>query len=373
MKKINDNQKGITLITVIVTVVLMVILAGVTIEIGTENIDKSKAVSFISYMQAIQAKVDVIAKNGNYLDYGEILLNSNKSKLETILSNGNENFLTTSDSEYLRYFDINHIKLDLELENIDDEIIVDFNTREVISLNGIEYEGEMYYTQYNLPGGQTLSQQTEEVSRTASLGDIEANINGLNATFTIRGISITNGTLSYGKEDSSGIIKWNVITNYTKKAVDITTENIIESGTYYFRLVDNTNGNDNINSKGKYPSLEIKLTNSPKLQENLTDLSMQYNYSDINDSTKWAYAKDITDPVKEKYYVWIPRFVYQLDDDNKLSKLQFLRGTSDITTEGGYINTSEWIEPEEFTSGINKVTGVWIQTEDLNQARHRYN
>lgn len=371
-KKINANQKGITLVALIVTVVLMIILAGVTIEISTSNIDKSKTVSFISYMQAIQTKVDAIAGNNNdYSSYGKSLSNSNKSKLQTILNN--ENFLTTTDSSYLRYFDSSHIASDLEIENIDDEIVVDFNTREVISLNGIEYEKKIYYSQYYLPGGQTLSQQTEEIDRTVSIGDITANINGLNTTITVKNISITNGTLSYGKEDSLGIIKWNVITNYTQKDVDITTENITESGVYYFKLVDNTNENDNVNSEGKYPSLEIKLTNVPKLKGNLTDLSVLYDYSNLKDSTKWAFATDKTNTANLKYYVWIPRFVYKLDGNGKLKELQFLRGTSDITTAGGYIKTSEWTEPTAFTEGTNKLTGVWVQVNKPKQARHRYN
>lgn len=372
-QELKDNQKGVTLITMVVTLVLMIILAAVTIEIGTESIDNSKMLAFVSYMQAIQAKVDSIAENGNYLDYGKNLSSSKKNNLETILNDGNEDFLTTSDSQYLRYFDSDHIASDLELENIDDEIVVDFSTREVISLNGIEYEGRMYYTQYELPGGQTLNQQTEVVNRDVSIEEIIANIDGLNATFTIKGIGITNGTLSYGKKDSSGNIKWKVVTNYTKKDVDITTENIIETGTYYFKLVDNTNGKDNIGNDNSYPLAELKLTNTPKLQGNLTDLSTTYNYSNLNDSSKWAYATDKTDTANLKYYVWIPRFVYKLDDNNKLSELQFLRGTSDITTEGGNITASEWTESDTFTSGTNKLTGVWVLVDTPNKSRNRHN
>lgn len=373
-QKLKDNQKGITLITMAVTIVLMILLVGVTVELSTDNIDKSEMISFVSYMQAIQTKVDFIAENNDeYLEYGTILSDTKRNALQEILNKNNEVFLTTTDSTYLRYFDSKHIKTDLELENIDDEIVVDFNTREVISLNGTKYENEMYYSQYNLPGGQALKQQTEEVNRNLNWNEIVSNINGLNATFTIKGIGITNGTLSYGKEDSLGIIKWKTITNYTKKNVDVTTENITESGTYYFRLVDNTSGKDNIGSNNSYPSVELKLTNTPKLQGNLTDLSTSYNYSNINDSTKWAYATDKTDTANLKYYVWIPRFVYKLDGNNKLSKLQFLRGTSDITTEGSYISTTEWTEPEAFTSGANRLTGVWVFIDTPNKSRHRHN
>lgn len=362
--KLNDNQNGITIISLVITIIVMLILTGVTIEVGTGSIENSKKVSFLAYMQTIQKKVDLIYEDNNYLEYGEALSNDNKARLKKVLNNGNESFITTVDSEYLRYFDSNHLASQLDIQNIDDEIVVDFNTREVISLTGIKYENKIYYSQYYLPGGQKINQPSGETNRAVSFGEIETNINGLNATFTIKGISITNGTLSYGKKDSSGVIKWKVVTNYTKKDVDITTENITESGTYYFKLVDNTNGNDNIGSDSSYPSVELRLTNAPKLKGDLTDLSRSYNYSDINDSTKWAYATDSTDTANVKYYVWIPRFVYKLDENNKLSELQFLRGTSDITTAGGYIKTSEWTEPTAFTSDTNKVTGVWVQIDE---------
>lgn len=368
-----NDQNGVTVIALIITIIVMLILASVTIYVGTGNIENSRMVNFVSYMQTIQKEVDFIAEYENYSNYGVELTSENISLLQDILNSPNESFLTTSDSTYLRYFDSSHIASDLELENIDDEIVVDFSTREVISLNGIKYEDKMYYTQYYLPGGQALKQQTEEVTRTVSFGDITSNIDGLNATFTITNINLTNGTLSYGKMDSSNVIKWITITDYTKKGENVTTKNITESGTYYFKLVDNVTGEDNIDSEGNYPSVELRLTNTPKLQGNLTDLSSPYNYSDINDSTKWAFATDSTDTANLVYYVWIPRFAYKLNSSDTLEELQFLRGTSDVTSSGGYINSTDWIVPDVFTDGGIQKTGVWVEVDSPSQTRHRYN
>lgn len=373
LEKQKSKQEGITLIVLILTIVLMLILASVTVYVGTENIENSKMVNFVSYMQTIQKKVDFISEYENYLNYGEELTSDNKSRLEDILNNSNESFLTTTESTYLRYFDSSHIASDLELENVDDEIVVDFNTKEVISLNGTTYENKIYYTQYYLPGGQTLKQQTEEVSRTVSFGNITSNIDGLNATFTITSISLTNGTLSYGKMDSNNVIKWTTITDYTKKGENVTSQNIIESGLYYFRLVDNTTGQDNADSEGNYPSVELKLTNTPKLQGNLTDLSSPYDYSNLNDSTKWAFATDSTNVAKLVYYVWIPRFAYKLNASGTLEELQFLRGTSDVTSSGEYINSADWTIPNVFASGDIQKTGVWVKVNSPAQTRYRYN
>lgn len=380
MKNLKTNQKGVTLITLVITIIIMFILAAVTIEVGTEDVDFSKRMSFLAYMQTIQTKVDMIAQNEDYLNYGEALSSNNKSKLQAILNSGNESFITKINSSYLRYFDSNHISSDLGVDNIDDEIVVDFNTREVISLNGVKYENKKYYTQYYLPGGQTLEQQTEEISRTVSIGEIVSNIDGLNAVFIIKDVSIYNGTLSYGQKDESGVIKWTTITNSTKKGEKVLTNNITETGVYYFKLVDNVSGKDNVDSEGNYPSVELKLTNLPKLEGKLTDLSISYNYSDINKSENWAYATDKTDSANLLYYVWIPRFAYKVDSEGNVVKdengkviLEFLRGTSDITTRSTYINSTEWIEPTAFTEGTNKRTGVWLQVDTPNKTRCGYN
>lgn len=372
MENFKTNQKGITLMVLIITIVLMITLAAVTIEVGTGTIDESQVLTFVSYMQTIQTKVDFIAQNEDISNYGRDLSSSNKSKLQEILNSENESFFTTINSSYLRFFDSNRLSSDLEIKNIDEEIIIDFNTREVISLKGIKYEGEMYYTQYNLPGGQKLVQQTEGVTRIVSFGDIVSNINGLNSTFTIKDISLGNGTLSYGQIDDSNVIKWTTITNHTNKGEDVTTSNITESGVYYFKLTDNTSGKDNVDINGNYPSVEIRLTNPPKLEGNLTDLSTTYNYTNINKSENWAFATDKTNAANLAYYVWIPRFVYKLDDSGKLAELQFLRGTSDVTTSGTYINSIEWKEPSAFTNGKSKKTGVWVKVDTPNKVRRRH-
>ena len=380
-KTLKTNKNGITVISLIITIVIMLILAVVTINVGTGEIEESRRVSFVTYMQTIQTKVDLIAEYEDYSNYGEELSDNNKQLLQDILNSETEEFLTTIESKYLkdfvRYFDSSHIASDLEVENIDDEIVVDFNTREVISLNGIEYEDQMYYTQYYLPGGQALKQQTEEVARTVSFGDITSNIDGLNATFTITNLGLTNGTLSYGKMDNPDTIKWTTITNYTKSGESIATKNITESGTYYFKLVDNVTGEDSGTKDAEgnivYTSVELRLTNRPKLEESFILYDEIYNYSDLNDSTKWAFATDTADEANLVYYVWIPRYAYKLNNDGTLNELQFLRGTSDVTTSGGHINSTEWIVPDAFKGNGVQNTGVWMQVSAPKQTRYRYN
>lgn len=359
---VKTNQKGITIIALILTIVVMLILTSVTIYVGTDSIEYSKMVKFVTYMQTIQKKVDQIVENGNYNQYGEDTTAEQQQILQEIL------FIeeSTSNVADFKYFDSSTVSEQLEIDDSEDEIVINFITREVFSLTGIEYEDKIYYSQYNLPGGQTLA--THEITtRNYSMENVEitVNIQGLNATFKIgndenveKCIGITNGSLYYGKdyvEDEQTIRKWTAITNYTTEGEVIITNNIKESGIYYFKLVDNVTGNESISS-----AINLRLTNSPKLKGDLGDVSTIYNYSNLSASENWAYA---TDSETSIIYVWIPRFAYKTEDP---TNIEFLRGTSDVTSSGGYIDAN-WTIPSQFTEEGTELTGVWVQVNSANQ------
>lgn len=269
--------------------------------------------------------------NGNDFDIGNQVINAN----------------------IVKYFNGQAIANDLGIDNIDDEIIVDFATRQIVSLNGIEYEGKMHYSQYNLPGGQKVKQGEEEVRQLDNVS-VTPTINGLNATWTISGIEHTNGTLSYSRDNKK---TWTQITNYTIAGEDVTTENITQSGTYYFKWTDNTNKNNEY----LLDVVQLRLVNSPQLRGDLEDLSEKYNYSSL-DSATWAYATDKKgtpdDLTDDEVYVWIPRFAYE---ENNTTNIEFLRGTSNVTTSENYLPETGWIIPEP----LKDVTGVWAHIPDL--------
>lgn len=261
-----------------------------------------------------------------------------------------------SDNTYVssvKYFDSEAIAKDLGIDNFDDEVIIDFASRQIVSLNGIEYEGEMHYSQYNLPGGQKVKQGEKEVRQLDNVS-VTPTINGLNATWTISGIEHTNGTLSYSRDNKK---TWTQITNHTIAGEDVTTENITQSGTYYFKWVDNTNKNNEY----LLDVVQLRLVNSPQLRGDLEDLSEKYNYSSL-DSATWAYATDKKetpdDLTDDEVYVWIPRFAYEEDNT---TNIEFLRGTSNVTTSENYLPETGWIIPEP----LKDVTGVWAHIPDL--------
>lgn len=143
------SNKGITLIIVIMTVVLLTILMGLVITSSIDTYNKSKFLSFETNMKLIQKKVDMaLEERIDYKTLGHSLNEEQKAKLATIIANDNNDMISTEDpsAETLRYFSPNDINEDFELSDIRGEFVINFANREVISLDGAEKNNVMYYT-----------------------------------------------------------------------------------------------------------------------------------------------------------------------------------------------------------------------------------
>ena len=91
MKNICDERKnkGITVIALVITIVVMLILATVTINVSSDSIEYSRMLKFVSYMQAIQKKVDLISEYENYNEYGNTLTDAQKKSIRRNCRNNN--------------------------------------------------------------------------------------------------------------------------------------------------------------------------------------------------------------------------------------------------------------------------------------------
>lgn len=148
------NNRGITLITLIMTVLLLVIIAGLAIKNGTDTFKNTKVVKFETYMKMLQKEVDNILEEGtDYMTLGSPVTGEHKAKLEAIISDSSVNqFIetTSADEPKLRYFSSSDIQEIFGIKDIEDEIVINFANREIISLNGVEKNGNMYYVEYGL-------------------------------------------------------------------------------------------------------------------------------------------------------------------------------------------------------------------------------
>lgn len=149
MKK---NEKGITIISLVIAVIIIVLIAAVGITQGREVINKANVQTLNTNMLLVQAKAKIIEERHSFdeenLYHGEQLSTItdnekiNQLKADGVISEEEENY----DAYYvLRQSDI----YELELNTItlkDAFFIVNYKTEEVIYSEGIkDLEGNTYY------------------------------------------------------------------------------------------------------------------------------------------------------------------------------------------------------------------------------------
>lgn len=131
MKKIKTN-KGITLIVLVLTIILIGILTAVTITSTDTGTDFRKYSLICSDVKMLEEKILYF-----YNQYEKLPIGNEITNLPEKIKNGHA------------FYEINMNLLDnitLNLGSDEDVYIVDSVTFEVYHLNGIEYDGEIYYT-----------------------------------------------------------------------------------------------------------------------------------------------------------------------------------------------------------------------------------
>ena len=140
-----EKNKGITLITLIMTVIILLIIAGLSINYWINTYKSSKVMKFETYMKILQKKVDIMIEEGiDYTTVGTALTNGQKDRLQAIMPT-----IDTSEPQ-LRYFSSDNIEEVFDVPEVYDEIVINFANRDVISLNGVEKNGVMHYVEYTL-------------------------------------------------------------------------------------------------------------------------------------------------------------------------------------------------------------------------------
>lgn len=348
MNKITKDNKGITLVALIITIILMLILVSVTTYSGINSYKSAQVTKFVTQMQLLQAKVDdlVDSKTIEELNSMNLKTPTTQEQKNAITAASASKEITTNDINSYKVFSKEDVLNILDVEDVQNDIMVNFETREIVNTVGIEYDGKTYYTQYKLPNGQTII-NNESILRDLDF-TLDISMDGINSTVTVKGITVTNGTLSY-KEQNDNYSQ--TVTNYTEKDNEYKI-NISKSGTYTFRLQDNTSNEKEPCEKSE----TIILTNKPK-----TNLEFKpYNYG--RDSNEWAYVQK--DNIN---YVWIPRFAYKTNTDTDSKEIKFIKGNSNIATDNTYIN-EEWTISDKFTSNDGtKLTGIWVNVDNIDQ------
>ena len=153
------NEKGITLIMLISTIIVLVIIATVTIQYGSHSVDSIALENFSFELQQIQGKVDTIHEKiklgeTEYLTYGQNITVSEEAvktlntvtgiNYKNIPSSQRDKYYSGTNTKY-RYFSSKDISEYFDISSNPGDVIINFETREVISVKGFGYKGKIYY------------------------------------------------------------------------------------------------------------------------------------------------------------------------------------------------------------------------------------
>ena len=157
---------GITLVSLVITIIILLILASITVYSGISTIRSARLTEFTTELKIMQQKVNELY--GSYANNKSVTVNGaeyigndiqnigqdidkifNTHQLEEIFSEVGSGI--TDRSGYM-YYDAETIKA-LGLENIEYAFLVNVPKRSVISTEGFEDDGKTYYTLEQVPDG----------------------------------------------------------------------------------------------------------------------------------------------------------------------------------------------------------------------------
>lgn len=146
MKKEN---KGITIVALIVTIIVMLILATITVEFGTGQIKKAKLEDLKTTMLLIKGRAQIVADKESF---GESYDNTGMVKLEDAtnydISKLQNIFNSLEDTSNLYIWEqtaMDNNNIDITITN-KDFFVIDYVTGEVYYSLGYIYEDITYYT-----------------------------------------------------------------------------------------------------------------------------------------------------------------------------------------------------------------------------------
>ena len=169
MKK--SNNKGITLVALVITIIVLLILSSIATYSGLNVVKSSKLTVFTTEMKIMQTKVNEIYqkyKDGNSIEidgttyYGENKKSENSNStildigqtLDSVSTQANKVFTESAsgitNKDGYKYWN-NELVKKLGIEGVDGDFFVNVEKRSIVNYDGFTYEGKDYYTLNQLP------------------------------------------------------------------------------------------------------------------------------------------------------------------------------------------------------------------------------
>ena len=358
------NQKGITLVSLVITIIVLLILASITVNVSLETIRSSNYMAFKTEMQLLQTKVDEIysSDKDNLSNYGVDMTTDQKeifnvSEVDEVLSSKDVDIDQLEQG--FKYFSESYLVDDLKIEGITRDYYINMNKRIIIATEPVEYDGVKYYMLEQMPDG------TYNVNYNTNIGDITFSYSS-KVTDGNKGIiyisdikaegNIEKWQIRYKRKNADN---WNITNEFIGNSYEINVDKISEYEVQVFHgedlnssivnisigVPDEPEDSELVEIEKDYGVIEVaflkgtsyeisSVPNEPVLKDGMKavywldgkeitqgdsdfDITYWYNYvaqtadTASGGSSYWANAKVTVDGV-DSYFVWIPRYAYRI-------------------------------------------------------------
>ena len=385
------NNKGITLIALIVTIIILLVLSTIAIYTGFDTIRSSKFMAFKTEMQLLQASIDeYYSSNKDVFNSKGINLTDEQkniftvSEVSNILSSKKENIANLQNG--FKYYTEDILVNDLQIEGITRDYFINIDKRIIISSEPFEYDGINHYMLeqfedggYNIEYSVTEGEVTFDVSyEIISTGSYKIKVNnitteGYNNKWQIK-YKLEGDEYYNTSEEFVGTEKSFLVQKQGKYEVKVIHGNEIESMPAYVDItkVKGWNEDKKVNvpvlADGMTEIMFKEPTDTEKgdiIDKNSEDFDLESWY-DYNEK-RWANA--ITQD--GSIWVWIPRFAYQIDKENQTVNIVFLiDDTDNYYDENGNLQVAKRCTNEE--AYIDTTVGYTVHPAFTNEENINY-
>ena len=151
------NNKGVTLISLAIMIVVLIILASIGMNYNSNSIKLARLTKFTTEIELINIQLSILNQNKNYKQYENYGLNATSdaeliTEIDTLLEDKLVNIYKVDEADveaYINRFQYctkANINEKLGVDGIEGNYLVNIQNRIVISFDGIKYDGKWYYT-----------------------------------------------------------------------------------------------------------------------------------------------------------------------------------------------------------------------------------
>ena len=145
------NKRGITLITLVITITVLVILASIATYSGISVVNSSKFTAFTTELKIMQTQVNSIYEEDKTMEIGDIITGNTEEQANKVFAELAQDPTTgITDEAGYRYWNKELIK-QLGINGVEQDFFVNLQKRSIVSYEGLNYDGKTYYTLSQIP------------------------------------------------------------------------------------------------------------------------------------------------------------------------------------------------------------------------------